>query len=416
MHKVPQFDFTTMNYVSSLDDEGGGGATFDWAWTGPGQPVQHIALAVMGLGDILQIPSPSPNASWSLKFWGPALLCYDVANTKRDSIWKNIWNSYNGTSESYAYLSWVPWSYAEGWTYWLNFSKANIDPDLPFLFRSDFGPVHDGPLPASLSTNGPASMFVAVIPASQNLSIGTLSEGTALEWLGTQWENCPYHVIQNLYEPFPGCAPDNTTFTASIAFEDATLLRCDLVNTSYLLDFKYLNGGQHVTVTQNVTDNAQIVYASNSFVGPVPAEYSDGVEPANCSTFQTEHIPNDTGTPCIFDAGAVRLLSYQGIMAAFNQMVLGPVTNQGASVGFNTTVTRTVLGQTDELAFLRNMNRRITSSFGPDLQTLNLQSSAWAYQGLFNPHLPGSRGQLKSALEQLFQNFTVSLLVEPYLQ
>jgi hypothetical protein len=411
MYKVPQFDFTTMNYVSGLDYENTAyGTTSQWEWTGPSQPVQHIALAVMGLGDMLQISPPSPNASWSHKFWGPALRCDDVAGAKRDSIWTNIWNSYNGTSESYVYLSWAPWSYVDGWKYWTNFSKSNIDPDLPFLFRSDTGPVHVGPPPAYLSTNGPASMFVAVLPASENLQIYQLPP-TEFSW--TDPGGCNYRMVKSIHEPLAGCLAGEPRFTPSMVYEDATLLRCDLFNTSYLIDFKYLNGAQHVTVRQDMTDNAQIVHGSNYFVGPDPPSYSGFSALANCSTFQTDRNFNRKGTPCTFEAGAVRLLSYQGIMSAFNQMVLGAVTHKQFSFGFNTAITRTILAQTEELGFLRNMRIR---GFGPELQPLVSNSSAWAYQGLVNPHLPNSRGQLKSILEEQFQNYTVSLLAEPYLQ
>ena len=73
MRQVPQLDFTTLNYAAPLQYSISNGNLTDWAWKGPSQPVQHIALAVMELGQILPITPPAANASWTVDFWGPAL-------------------------------------------------------------------------------------------------------------------------------------------------------------------------------------------------------------------------------------------------------------------------------------------------------------------------------------------------------
>ena len=112
----------------------------------------------------------------------------------------------------------------------------------------------------------------------------------------------------------------------------------------------------------------------------------------------------------------MRLLSYQGIMTAFNQLILGDIRiHDGTYVNTNTTIVKTVLAQTDELSFFRNLHpsHDLTQEY---LQTTISNMTGDAYPGLLSTSLPRTRGDLKKTLEQLFQNFTISLLSEPYFQ
>lgn len=418
MLQVPQFDFTTFNFVAALEPNSATG--YEWEWTGPSQPLQHIALAVMGLGQILPITPPTPNASWVLDFWGPALQCNYVAVTERDRIWTTIWNSYNRTTiGSYAFLSWVPWSYSEDWL--INLTVNGTNRDLPFFFNVPgltglIGSV--GPPPSTVSTNGSASLFIAVLPETRYFE--TRSDGSD-RWATFQHDDvaqmCPLHLVQKLTDQVtPDCKVGNTTLTPALVFKDSTLLRCDLVNTSYSVEFSYLNGAQDIRISSNMTGNSSIVNGNNWFTGAQAPAFMQEIssEPANCSSFLADPYREDKGTPCVFDIDAVRSLSYQGIMAAFNQLVLGAIYRQGDFVRMNTTVMKTVLAETKELAFIRDWNFSPTTD--GDLQTLISSSSEGAYQGLVNLKLPDARADLKSTLEQLFQNFTISLLAEPYLQ
>ena len=91
MLEVPQHDFTTLNFVSPMaSTDGVDGMSHDlttelslWAWSGPSQPLQNIAVAAMALGQILPITALAPNASWTLNFWGPLLRCNDVVAIER---------------------------------------------------------------------------------------------------------------------------------------------------------------------------------------------------------------------------------------------------------------------------------------------------------------------------------------------
>ena len=369
----------------------------------------------MGLGQILPITPPAPNVSWTLDFWGPALQCNDVAATKRDKIWINIWNSYNTTMGPYGFLSWVPWSdtysmFSEGF---LNMS--GFDRDLPFFTTNNST---YGPPPSSLSTDGPASLFIAILPEAQFFEID--AEGDESSIIPKNSSGCAYHSIQNLTDPIPfGCYTGQDIFTPASLYKNSTLLRCDLVNTSYSVEFSYSNSAMDLRISPNMTDKSPIVNASSFFIGPqTPGLRTGGFntsEPVNCSLFQTHFIPEDNSTLCVFDIDAVRLLSYQSVMAAFNQLVIGAMQNQIEFVSVNTTIMKTILAETNELAFIRHWNYRDIDN-DEDLQTSILKSGGWAYPGLVSSELPETRGDLKSTLEQLFQNFTISLLAEPYFQ
>ncbi|MDI1487031.1 MAG: hypothetical protein OHK93_006294 [Ramalina farinacea] len=63
---------------------------------------------------------------------------------------------------------------------------------------------------------------------------------------------------------------------------------------------------------------------------------------------------------------------------------------------------RTILATTKELAFL--------GKWRPD------DGNGWAYPGLVNPSPSDTNADLKSTLERLFQNYTISLLAEPLFQ
>lgn len=208
-------------------------------------------------------------------------------------------------------------------------------------------------------------------------------------------------------------------------FDDATLLRCDLVNTTYSVQFNYVSGAQNTTILTDMNKTSSPITTFQDFVGPQsPDTYQNASSrPANCSVLY-EQPRTDNYAYCDFDASAVRLLAYQAISSAFNQIVLGLIGWGGnGQVGktyepvlnLNSTIMRTVLAETQELAFLQNSS--YDSQEDPDMQTVMMNSqSAWAYPGLVSPLASGTRGSLKSALEMLFQNITISLLSVPYLQ
>lgn len=412
MLQVPQFDFATLNYVAPIRAISGDNKTSVFVWNGPSRSVQHIALAVMGLGQILPISAPASNATWSLDFWGPALQCHDVDKTDRDRTWINIWNAVNQSNpDFYAFLSWVPWSDGEEILNGLpdddslalpDFQPANNN--LPFLFNYTSDAPVVGPQTAFLPINGSASFFIATFPEVMDfLELLYPYPGTG--------PGCEIQMMHEITDPGTNCS----RATAAQYYVNSTLLRCDMVNTSYSVDFNYSGGAQNIHVSSNMTGNSTVINSTGYFLGP-PVWYTHpdlSLLPANCSSFSTLPGYGDPRFgPCVFDLDSIRQLSYQGIMAAFNQLVLGFIQRHDGFVDNRTSILRTVLETTKELTFLQSWTRFYES----DLLAIISNSTGWAYPGLGNSNPSDTDFDLKSTLECLFQNFTISLLADPYLQ
>ena len=410
MVQVPQFDFTTFKFVVPLRNLMDLDTHTEWAWAGASQPVQRIALAVMGLGQILPITPPALNTTWTLDFWGPALQCNDIVGTERDRIWTSIWNTYSSSiAGTYAFISWVPRSYPNGLL-----TATDADQNLPFVFDNSSHELLSGLSSSTLSNNeGNASLFVSVLPGMQDISFVNSMNGTSIISPTPDAKSCQWQRTDNLTGKTNfGCLSPNSTLKPLSAYKDSTLLRCDLVNTSYSIDFNYSNSVQNIGVSSNMMEDSRIVNSSYLFVGPGSSD------DANCSRFLTDPdiLYDQLQPPCVFDSDAVRILSYQGIMTAFNTLLVGNIRINNGTFNPNTSIMRTILAETEELSFLQNMRFPKINNDLADLQTFLSSSPGWAYPGLMSSTLPESGLDLRSTLERLFQNFTISLLAEPYLQ
>ncbi|KAL8985284.1 MAG: hypothetical protein Q9205_000982 [Flavoplaca limonia] len=429
MLPVPKIEFGSFKYAARLARYGD-----PWyLWSGPSQAIQYMASRVMVAGEVLPVTPPASNATWKLHFWGPALQCNDVPETKSDEIFTNMWNAIDIIDTNPTFLSWVPWSPAD-FAAPENFTRiSNVHtPYLPFLdfveAQSNSGDGGNattsrsnmmGPPPSSLSTPGPLSLFVAVLPGFVDVRVD--HEWPKVDYIPTppvEHTHCDYGTIKHVSDALANCSTlDDTTpreNLAAIAVQDATLLQCDLVNTSYSLEFEYLNGQQ---VIRSTMGTSLPLNGSAHFLGP------NVYDVESCGAFRADPFVEFSwgdGNPNIVDCGvdlsALRLLSYQGIMAAFNQLIVG---SAGMKYSFpdgykesNTTILRTVLADTKELAFLGNW-ADTTGTFS-GLQDRIDQNTAKELQGLTGEKPLGTRGALKSTLEELFQNLTISLLAEPY--
>ena len=400
----------------------------------------------MGLGQILPISSPASNATWTLDFWGPALQCNDVAKEDRDRTWINIWNSYNASQTGpYTFLSWVPWSYLDGSVegipepFLSQTDLHHVDINLPFLSNHTWDPPVIGPPASFLPTNGSASFFIAMFPEAQNFTVEGGGTADYPTWINDQGSgdsinSCEVQTMHEITDTGTGrCngGSNSGLVTAAQIYVDSTLLRCDLLNKSYSVGFSYSGGSQEIHIPSDMTGNSRIMNSTGTFVGPQAEPQPNGLasnprlpQPANCSTFfpypgsETQSIEVES---CIFDLDAIRQLSYQGIMAAFNRLVLGSVQTQDDYVDMNTSVMSTILATTREFTFLRNWspshgNLGDSGLVYGDLQAAISNDTEWLYPGLVKSNPSDPDVDLKSTLEQLFQNFTISLLAEPYLQ
>lgn len=200
-------------------------------------------------------------------------------------------------------------------------------------------------------------------------------QNMTMEWdLGNNnWETVSlgnqtfqYEQITSINDTFDvNCAGvgDETpcTFSPAEIFDNATLLRCDLANDTYDIDFRYVDGVQDVHVRSDRSQSPVMdALAGGQYVlGP-----SSG--PQNCTLLAfgggSLEGPNSS---CSFYPNTLRWISYQAIMQAFNQLVIGSI-GQGLLddgggtwvsgneyVPVDTIILKTTLAQTDEMVFLQ---------------------------------------------------------------
>lgn len=248
MLRVPQIDFGSFKYAARFDTIG----DYRWAWTGPSRAIQHMASRVMAAGQVLPVTPPASNATWTLDFWGPALQCNDVPETKSHDIFTNIWNSYNIVVEAhpwprYGFLSWVPWSLRESWPDQIHYSPAdwNITPyDVaqyrPFLLdgpaynftnKFDYPPIvglgrpdwhipKQGPPSSLVSIGGPLSLLIAVLPGSQYFQIWDIDKAGSHvnKYVVYQLKDgdevfCDYGTIGHVTDELNNCTSESANIT-----------------------------------------------------------------------------------------------------------------------------------------------------------------------------------------------------------
>lgn len=396
MEKVPNFDFTSLNFAAPIPK----GQDNDFCFTGPSQKVERVAAAVAAQGQILPISAPAPNASWNLDFWAPALQCHDVEGVVRDNTLNHIldqWGNVSDCSHAYGYMAWTGTSNST-----LPFVQQHANSSRRVL-QAD-----------ALTYGAPASIYVATLPQMFNFAFMSSNAQTQ--------EKCRFFGADGLIYTYPMaddvCLPGlerPLCYGQQAWFTDATLLRCDLVNSSYTTEFKYTDGTQLVDISTNKKDVSVPITAHQCFTVPDGGKFSSNS--LKC---------NGTGTACQYDEVASRLLSYQSIAHAFNQLILGSITMGGygtpakgvnakaPGIVIDSEVATTVLMDTEELAFVADFNG-VNETF-VNLQMEVNEPNSTATHGISDKTPTGQRGDLKSALETLFQNITISLLTESYLQ
>ncbi|KAK5701853.1 hypothetical protein LTR97_004671 [Elasticomyces elasticus] len=353
MVSVPDFDFVNFNFAEMFRGASSPGGTGSM-YIGPSLLAQKVAAATAAEGKILSITPPAPNSSWTLDFWGPSLRCDDVAAPLRRAILNNYGaalsmqpsNSSDCIANG-AYVSWV--------------SQGLETPEiLPYVDYGN-GEWYPQGYPEPNGTAQP--LFVAI-------------DGRDMP------DNCSNASIQ-------------ASGGWSSVFRHMTLLRCDLVNTSYEVAFQYTNGFQDVTVSKNSTSQDNIVIPQRSDVF-LPYGPFDTWGNATCPPGE----PTQEDAWCINQTN-FKELSYTGIADAFNNLIIGE-SSPAAVTGTDIPVEHTVLMLTKELAVLSGYDGDQDEPQPPAIG-----------RSVFP--LRGSLGPLSRALEQLFENITISMLSEPYL-
>lgn len=202
--------------------------------------------------------------------------------------------------------------------------------------------------------------------------------------------------------------------------ERAAMIQCQLFNFTYDADFKYSNG------EQNIIFDGSVKGSDTSFTTFVAVNQSQTV----CGN---STVWWDCGRRCFglvgggrtnfsdqcdkFDLSILQVIAYQGVMESFTNMLLGTITLpfSGTPVK-DTSILSTTLMNTNELDFLNDQSSNHLNGFtndlfnnGADLQGVladaGINASDIAQDG--NSTL---KQTLSSALEEMFQNYTISLM------
>ncbi|KAK6430594.1 hypothetical protein LTR95_013249 [Oleoguttula sp. CCFEE 5521] len=362
---VSNVDFTSLNFASIPETIAGMMPTYYYG--GPQFMVSRLVAATAGQGAILPLapPNASPNASYTQTFPGPVLRCADVEGQLLSQITKNIEQTAPtkenankdgfdvASATSFGYIAWTP---------------SGSDPR-PFDFDNTTYTVSPGTLgPIDV---GPASVFVALLPAMIN--------------------RITYRGLVN----------------ASDVTANATVIQCTLYNSTYNAAISWTNGVQNVGITYGQSYGT-VVPQNLLYAGAMGLDLTPSASAAN---------------PWSFNVTSVQTLAYQAVMDALGQILVGTIGNSFDSNGVleveGTNIMNTILSDTKELDFLRKyMNGEgATAGFSSFQAFLSQGNTSDTWPGGSVPdNRTASTLELRSAVEKLFENITISLMSSVLLQ
>lgn len=367
---MPVVDFNSLNFAFLPDYTNK--ADFAFVYQGPQYAVTKVATATAAQGSIMPLSAPHPNSSWILEFFGPAVTCDDVSTPLRDQILdqvKSVFRSFN-CSSSLGYLS------------WLSINETNLlpyeeDPDGMFHLREASTKMEVDRLIYEEAVRGQPQVFVATFPGV----IPVFSQhGTA---------SC-------------------STSTPAAQVANATLISCQLFNTSYVSRISFENGVQamdiHDTKPYEKVIALDVVHGKD-LTPSVNITYEDGSE--------TQIY--------VYNTTMGRILAYQSVFDAFGKILAGVISSSPGSGSIaettDTTIMSTVLSDTEELAFFNNYGLKMQYGMQQTMELeMNLASSH--YHGIaksVTEYVPKTM-HMREALENLFQNITMGLMASPLLQ
>jgi hypothetical protein len=355
---VPNIDFRSMNFVTLMQENM---TNRCYTYGGPNPTVSRVTNAVMAQGEILPFRAPDVNASWELEFSGPSLKCDHVTGETFTAIKKNIRNS-----------EWYGFNYYASWFPGQKGNQSNLVP---------FPPTQDG-VPGfskgSLvpSNNVDLEFYMASMPVIGRLGLNM-----------TEKER-------------------NKTRTEVRNF---TLIHCRLVNSTYKTSFSFTNGNPSISTQLTHMSNAPTLQSIRS----------------SCSntTSQLDELLSDFCQPsnrtCVHHPDFFETLSYQAVVDAFSDQISGRISgvvtldaNGDVIMKVSSNILNTALAETSDLIKLVPGQSR--------------DSEIWilSLQYILNPKFRGSMNRgvgaialdLPKAVEQLFQNVTVSLMTSAALR
>ncbi|RSM02832.1 hypothetical protein CEP52_007730 [Fusarium oligoseptatum] len=383
LRMMPKNHYQSMILASCRNDPDQKNCSSDlssYLYNGPSDAVNRVVAAAAAEGNILAVDAPASNSSWSLEFLAPTLRCDEVTGDTRRLIEENIANFTDRyCEEAPGYVAWTPASNETESI--LPFSLVETD-DTSYYSYNGF---------TTYDRKGRKTNGLSLTKAQQTQRFGAFhghsSGGTQAKL--NDFENTCVQYKEGLF--------DSTS----------SVLRCHIHNSTYEARFNITNGNQDVKV--KVKD-----------VEEKPLDVITGVWASNPLSNNTECTPLNMDTECALEPSLLRHLSYQALMDAFSEILVGSLAirrrKDDDSVVFhgNTSIQSTVLTNTPELQVLRNLT--LLSKDWAMLQIEEPKANEWAYKGLWNGPGEQRTTPLREALEELFQNITISLMSSPLLQ
>ena len=228
------------------------------------------------------------------------------------------------------------------------------------------------------------------------------------------------------YATTAACHPDTKSHPVTdetplgAAGVNATYLRCDLYNSTYNARFDFVDGAQAVNITTSRAGEDYTFKMLNRVYGPTTVR--DSPSAPHCAR---SDVPYRNHSACFLDLALVETLAFQSMFQAFATLLTGTIQGPLLKRKMETTtnVRSTGLINTKDLAFLSDygLDRRLSEKDA----AVALQQTLWNTPSEMARHISGfaslrkstnSETTLRDALEEMFRNFTVSLMGSPVLQ
>ncbi|KAL6890776.1 hypothetical protein GGI43DRAFT_430389 [Trichoderma evansii] len=376
MTRVPQVDFTSLNFANL---QGQMSLSPQYIYSNPQYPVLQVVAGSTAGGRILPISSPHQNATWFLKFPGPALSCESI--NERSALYANITNNIltaisagdAGSNEaictqSFGYISWVPTTDSELRTSYLPFPGMSLNTsNTPYKSPSQ------GVGPMDRSTE-PLTLLIAALPGMIQMDTGYL---------------CLGQISKNGSVSFTQWALD---YVANLA-----ITRCTMYNTSYEANFTYINNIQSINLTTKGSFNNVTSLTGVAGASPLQSLKSDGTYADNVTLVEN--------------------LAYQAVMDAFGRMFVGAITydllQQKQIIA--TQMASTQLLGTKDFNFLQPQSLESRGSHAGTLEGA-IDDGNVPWNGSSVNQMPNSSIPVAGMMEELFRNATVSLMSNILLQ
>ncbi|KAH8126008.1 hypothetical protein LI328DRAFT_166571 [Trichoderma asperelloides] len=374
--RVPQIDFTSLNFANL---QGQISASPWYKYSAPQYSVLQAVAGSTAGGRILPISSPHQNATWFLKFPGPALSCESLeeGSVLHDNITNNILTTMSagvngkmgsGCSQSFGYISWVPTTDMNLHNSFLPFPGMTLNTSqTPYKSPSQsVGPLDGG--------TEPLTLLVAALPGMVQ---------------GLTSYACLSYTPKN----------DSVSFTkeAYNYIANMTITKCTMYNTSYEANFTYVNNIQSINLTTQGSFNNVTSQTGVAGEYPLQSHESDG-------TF-------------VDNLALVKNLAYQAVMDAFGRMFVGAITYDLSLQRqiIDTQMASTQLLGTKDFNFIQPLSRDREGSAAGTLEGAVDQGYA-PWKGFSVDQAPNSSIPVASMMEELFRNATVSLMSNIFLQ